>query len=261
MPQFDLAILSFGKLIGFVDSSGSFQWTWFGDPLDNSFKGMAANRAELGLILRALLDRNPEASPAFDQAAGLRWEALSPFSGASVGFVWNEDVGDPLQIGLGALTEIPISDQELALSVLARLLRITTNGEPSAELGKIRFTGSFPVPDFLQSASIAGEYDSGLTLFLTAEDSNDANGNRVLSFATPPSAAALNALPWDVARMATFVLRAWLRKEASGDTGRTAEGFPAPHRRSPLRDARRSSRRDPAVPAARRPDGHGAELR
>ncbi len=214
MPQFELALLSFGKLIGLVDTTGSFRWTWFGDPLVNSFTGMAANRAELGLILRAMLDRPPGDSPPFDAASGLRWEALSPFTGAEVGFVWNENVSDALQIGLGASTEIPIAEKELALSVLARLLKITTAGDPSAELGTMTFSGAFPVPDFLQAGAIAGTYDpaTGLTLSLTAQD---ADGSRVLSFATPPSPAAVTALPWDVARLATFVLRAWLRQEAS----------------------------------------------
>ena len=212
MPKFEVALLSFGKLIGFMDTDGVFNFTWFGDPKGNSFKGIAANREQIGQILRALLDRDASDSPSFDAAAGLRWEALSPFSGADVGFIWNEDTADPLQIGLGARTEIPISDKELALSVLARLLKITSLGDVSAELGKIRFAGSFPVPDFLQSASLAGEYDDGLTFTLTAADSN---GNRVLSLATPLTAPATAALPWDAARLATFVLRAWLRQQAA----------------------------------------------
>jgi hypothetical protein len=212
MPKFEVALLSFGKLIGFMDTDGVFNFTWFGDPKGNSFKGMAANRAQLGQILRALLDRDASDSPSFDAAAGLRWEALSPFSGADVGFIWNEDTADPLQIGLGARTEIPISDKELALSVLARLLKITSLGDVSAELGKIRFAGSFPVPDFLQSAALAGEYDDGLTFTLTAADPDN---NRVLSLATPLTAAATTALPWDAARLATFVLRAWLRQQAA----------------------------------------------
>src|SRR6185369_3969105 len=146
MPQFEVALLSFGKLIGFIDSSGTFEWTWFGDPKDNTFKGISANRAQLGAILRAMLDRDPADSPNFDiPAAGLRWEALSPFSGAQIGFVWNEDVANPLQIGLGASTDIPIDDKALDLTLLARLLKITAQGDVSAELGKVRFSGSFPV--------------------------------------------------------------------------------------------------------------------
>jgi hypothetical protein len=204
MPQFEVALISFGKLIGFMNAGGVFQWTWFGDPLTNSFSGMATNREQIGLMLRALLDRDPGDSPLFDQADGLRWEALSPFTGAQVGVAWNEDKADPLQIGMGARAEIPISDQQLELLVLARMLRITSAGAVSSELGEIKFSGSFPVPDFLQAATLEGAYTGSLGLVLTASTQAE---SRALGFPT-------GALAWDVTRLATFVLRAWLTQQA-----------------------------------------------
>jgi hypothetical protein len=204
MPQFEVALISSGKLIGFMNAGGVFQWTWFGDPLSNSFSGMATNREQIGLMLRALLDRDPGDSPIFDQVDGLRWEALSPFTGAQVGVAWNEDKADPLQIGMGARAEIPISGKQLDLSVLARMLRITSAGAVSSELGEIKFSGSFPVPDFLQAATLEGVYTGSLGLTLTASTQAE---SRALVLPT-------GALAWDVTRLATFVLRAWLRQQA-----------------------------------------------
>ena len=207
MPQFEVALISFGKLIGFMDDTGVFQWTWFKDPKGNTFKGMVANREHLGLILRALLDRAPADSPFFDPPVNeLRWEALSPFAGAEIGFIWNENKDNPLQIGMGASTSIPIAGKELDLSVLARMLRFNAGGNVSTEFGQVKFSGSFPVPDFLQSATLAGEYTTP-TQFTFSLGVSNSNGNRVMTFPT-------GALPWDIARLATFILRAWLSQKA-----------------------------------------------
>ena len=86
MPQFDAALISFGKLIGLMDSSGSVQWTWFGDPLNGALNGVPKNRAEIGALFRALLDRNPaDPNQVFDAAAGLEWEPVKPVDEIGIG--------------------------------------------------------------------------------------------------------------------------------------------------------------------------------
>ena len=210
MPQWEIAAISLGKLIGVMDSAGSFQWTWFMDPKTNTFKGIALNREHIGLLLRALQDLTAGDSPFYDQPLGLRWEALSPFDGASFGFVWNENKADPLQLGMGALATIPISTHQLTLSALGRMLRVTSGGVISTEFGQVRFAAGFPTPDFLEAGTLAGEYTNAFTFSLSVSDPNIADvSKKTRTFSYPTT-----AIPWDVARIAVFVLRAFLRQKA-----------------------------------------------
>lgn len=208
MPQFELALLSFGKLIGLMDDSGVVSWVWFANPFTNSMTGIPANREHFGGLLRALLDRGEGSSPYFDDSdpqKKLQWESLPASPPAQFGFVWNEQQPD-LELGLGGLGTIPISSQTLNLRVLAQMLKFSAGGNVSSNLGKLAFSAGFPVPDFLTSASASGNYDGSFTFGLTAADSN---GSKTLSFPT-------GKLEWDFPRLALFVLHAWVAKQADG---------------------------------------------
>ncbi len=210
MPQWEIAAISLGKLIGLMDATGSFQWTWFLDPKTNTFQGIALNREHIGLMLRALRDLTAGDSPYYDQPLGLRWEALSPVDGAGIGFVWNENKANPLQLGMGASAAIPIATHQLTLSALGRMLRVTTSGVISTEFGQVRFAAGFPAPDFLEAGTLAGEYTNAFTFSLSVSDPNIADvSKKTRTFAFPTT-----AIPWDVARLAIFVLRAFLRQKA-----------------------------------------------
>jgi hypothetical protein len=153
MAQFEVALLSFGKLIGLMNTTGSVQWTWFGNPLVNSMMGIPANRVHFGELLRALLDSPAGKSPYFDEPAKLQWEFLGPEQ-ARFGFVWNEE-GDPLQLGFGVLGTVPIGSRQLTVDALARILEINAAGNVSSALGGVRFGAGLPVPDFLHSRFMA----------------------------------------------------------------------------------------------------------
>lgn len=215
MANFPVALLSLGKFIGVMspDDSGVLQWTWFTKPKENTFTSMLANREFLGQIFHALLKDVPGESPHFGPDEDkLQWEQKT-IGPVDAGLIWNEKIDEPLRIGLGALGKIAIAGKEFDLSLLARMLKFTADGNVSSELGHLRFTAGFPVPDFLQAASLKGEYDNDLSFSLTAvrnltdPDNHDNDESRVLDSKT-------GTLVWDVARIAAFVLRALVRKQA-----------------------------------------------
>ncbi len=47
MPQLKNALLAFGELIGVMDDTGSVQFLWFLDPLNNAFNGFPQHRDHL----------------------------------------------------------------------------------------------------------------------------------------------------------------------------------------------------------------------
>jgi hypothetical protein len=53
MPQFDVALVSFSKLVSLLGPDGVVQWGWFLDPVKGSFASMPPNRQHLGEFLRA----------------------------------------------------------------------------------------------------------------------------------------------------------------------------------------------------------------
>src|SRR4051812_34066141 len=176
---------------------------------------MLANRVYLGRVLHALLHDEEADSPSFGPPVeNLRWEAFSVGQG-QVGFVWNEPTSDPLQIGFGGHVSFNIGNEPFALTVLARMLKLTAAEEVISRFGKVKFAAGFPVPDFLQSASLGGEYDDKFSLNLTV---TDPQGSREFILPT-------NVLPWDIARVGTFVLRAWLRKKAQDSPPAPSKNF------------------------------------
>jgi hypothetical protein len=216
MPQLKNALLAFGKLIGVMDDSGSVQFLWFLDPLNNSFNGFPQNRAhllELVQYLQASGDGNPPDSADFDAAAHLIWVPITISGNVSAGLIWNNDAS-PLDLGIGAKLKI---GQQLDLGVLARLIQMKVAAQfpnqITPEFGKFRVTGSLPVPDFIDSAAI------NLSIDATAAP-HVALG---LDVARKPNSAPQDArhfnvpnpnLAWDCARLAVFVLRAWVHSQA-----------------------------------------------
>lgn len=201
MPDFPLALISLGKWIGLMNQLGVIQWAWLGEPKTNTFKSLLDNRDQLGSFLQALLGDSP-VSPYFDpKTKKLRWKALE-LGPAQIGLIWNETTTEPLQISFGGLVNLPIASEPFDL--MARMLKFTAAEEVASEFGKFVFSAGLPVPSFLQSASLGGEYDSNLSLNLTVSDSQ---GSRELKI---PS----NPLPWNIARIGAFVLHAWLKKKA-----------------------------------------------
>ncbi len=56
MPDLKLALVSLGDLIGVFDPTGSLQWTWFLNPLDNALNSIPDRRDHLVPLIRALRD-------------------------------------------------------------------------------------------------------------------------------------------------------------------------------------------------------------
>jgi hypothetical protein len=93
MPNLDVALIAFGKLIGLMDGTGTVQWAWFADPLNKSLLGIPANRASLGVLMRALLELEDAATdPVFD-ANGLIWQPVLSSSPVAAPGPRSEGVG------------------------------------------------------------------------------------------------------------------------------------------------------------------------
>ena len=76
-------------------------------------------------------------------------------------------------------------------------------------LGEVTFAGTFPVPDFLSGGEITGEVGTGAnTVGLKA--SRTAADFRQLDY---PNAV----IAWDAARLAVFVLKAWIAQRAAAN--------------------------------------------
>ncbi len=215
MPRLDEALISLATLIGLLDNSGSVQWSWFPNIEADTLNGMQANRKQLGVILRALLDhsQSPD-SPLY--GPGLSWEPINVGANVGFGFVWNTPDGTPLQIGFGAEADVNLAGQKIDIAALVRLLTISA-GAITSDLGKVHFSGGFPVPDFLQSGAITGDLPpaapSGFPLDLTLDVTNKSAEKRTMSVAGNP------ALAWDAVRIAVFVLESWFRKQAVSNPG------------------------------------------
>lgn len=206
MPQFAPALISLTKLIAILDSDGVVRWKWFSDPLGEILKGIPANRLRLGEIIRALLDRDYPGTDQAYEGNTLIWEPINIGDDVQIGFVLTTD-GD-LRVGLGAKANFTIASQPLDVAALARLISISTGGNLAGEFGQARFTGTVPVPDFLKSAAISADYASpNLTVGLTVVDAEDRS--RTLQYPN-------NVIAWDAARLATFVLQAWIHQQAAG---------------------------------------------
>jgi hypothetical protein len=202
MAAFDVALIELGHLLGFFKQGGEVDWQWFGDPLGRTITVMPAERERIGAIVRALLERTSPTG-AFDSNAN--WEPIVDTNNVGLGFAWS--ASGPLQIGLGAKANVPIGAQQITLATLARLLQV--DGTVTPKLGQVTFAGSFPVPDFLSAGEIVGEIGTGTnTVGLTA--SRTPSDTRTLEYPN-------TVIPWDAARLAVFVLKAWIAQRAAAN--------------------------------------------
>jgi hypothetical protein len=213
-PDFIQAGLALAKLIALLDENGVLRWEWLGDPRGEVLNGIPNNRAQLGHMLRALLgDADTKDAPF--AAPSLVWAPIKfADDQIGVGFVWDADTQKPLAIGVGAKADFTFGDKQLDLAVLARLFNIT-NQRFDSDLGDIFFAGVFPVPDFLQSGSISGGISGGAIeppISLVVQDLRTGPENtRTLAISNNVQG---DILAWDHVRIALFVLRAWLHKQA-----------------------------------------------
>ncbi len=220
MADFDVALVRLGTLLGLFAapddaSPGSVRWQWFTDPLGEGFASMPRNREELGGIVEALLG-----NPAADFGDDDRWAPFGEWGGVGLGFTWSKSAApasDPLRIGLGASVDAPVAGQQIELRVLARILRILGAAKDvDHELGQVSFAGSFPVPSFLAKGELGGSVSptpADITVWLAATETRDnVPDRRQLTYLHPPG----EVLAWDTARLAVFVLRAWIRQQAAG---------------------------------------------
>ncbi|HEY4359259.1 MAG TPA: DUF6603 domain-containing protein [Acidobacteriaceae bacterium] len=215
MPKFEAALEALGKLIGLMDSSsGSLQWSWFGDPLTNSLKGIPVNRETIGVLMRALMDHpDSDTNPKFDDPKKLEWEPIKPTTDIGLGFVWNSDTTQPLEIGFGANASFDVASQKLTLELLARLIKIDSTGKLTAEFGQALFSAGFPVPQFfLNSGSFGAEYTDHFALTLAATNKD----SKTETIKAPPNAGdpLTKTLAWDSARLATFIVHSWIHAKS-----------------------------------------------
>jgi len=202
VPEFQLALLSLGYLTGIFDpDDGKLRFEWVTDPLGHSLTAMQDNRVHLGSMFQALLDRPRGAAQSFSD--GHSWEPLNIGDAVEIGLVWN-DAGDPLALSLGG--KATFGAAQSGLTIRGRLVDIADSG-PTVRLGQLEFSGDLPVPEFLDKATVAGS----LTPVVVELHAFDAQGREAL--VTPSSAAPA----WDAARLAVFVLRAWVHSRA-GET-------------------------------------------
>lgn len=208
MPNPTQALLGFGKFVAFLDDDGVVQFGWIGDPLARSLNEMPGRRDRLHEVLQGLIPgEGTDPKPAFP-LDGMVWEPINLGSVIGVGFAWNPGgANDPLRLGLGAAANFGVGDQAIDLAVLARLIKIQS-GNLTAEVPEVVFGGSIPVPDFLQSASLEGALPSPIQLSLTVNES--ATSDRTLDI------TKTNELAWDSARLAIFILQAWVRAQTTG---------------------------------------------
>ena len=212
MPKLSDALISFGKLIGFMDTGGTVQWSWFGDPLKNSLTGMPRNRAQFGVMLQALLDETDTSEKVYSAAGNLLWERVT-LSTAGIGIVWNKDSDPPampLQLGLGARYSTTIASQATTFGLLAQTIQIDPAGNLTSQFGQFSLDAGIPVPDFLKSASLTAAYTNHLELSLTATETHNLSKTLHVS---PPS----TTIPWDAARLAAFVVHAWVKIRAEAN--------------------------------------------
>lgn len=117
------------------------RFEWFGDPVEESLLGIPAHREKLGLLLRALLDQQERADgkdEPFAAATDLVWVPFQFAQGqVGVGLVWNSDKDAPLGLGVGAKAAFSVSNKQVALAVLARLVSINNELAAGAGVGDL----------------------------------------------------------------------------------------------------------------------------
>jgi hypothetical protein len=205
MPQLGPALISLAKLIALLDANGTVRWAWFADPASETMQGIPANREQLGVVVRALLDRQlPGQDAVFN--ADLAWEPVNLGDQVQAGFAWTP--AGVLRIAFGVKAAFALGSQPLDLTVAARLVSISPQGSLAGEVGQVRFAGNVPVPDFLQSATLDGEVGQAITFDLTIVDAD--GRSRTMAFVPNP------VIQWDAARLATFVLQAWVHQLGTG---------------------------------------------
>ncbi len=177
---------------------GVVQWKWFFDPLNESLKGIPANREHLGQIIRAILDRQYPGTDQQFEGNALLWEPISLGEDVEVGFIWT--ASGPLVIGVGSKADFTIASQNITALLLARLIEISEAGSLSGKFGQIRFGGAIPVPDFLTSATLVGDTQPSFQIALTVVDKDNPVRTRALSTQSP-------VIAWDAARLATLSCR------------------------------------------------------
>ena len=128
----------------------------------------------------------------------------TPITSAS-GPAWS--AAGPLRIGLGAKANVPVAGQQITLATLARLLQIA--GTVTPQLGQVTFAGTFPVPDFLSGGEITGEVGTA-TNTVGLKASRTPSDFRQLDYPN-------TVIAWDAARLAVFVLKAWIAQRAAAN--------------------------------------------
>jgi hypothetical protein len=199
MAAVDVALVELGHLLGLFKSNGEVEWAWFGDPLGRALTTLPAERERIGAVVRALLERTTPTG-AFDGSAN--WEPVLDTANVGLGPTWS--AAGPLQIGLGAKADAQIGGKAVTLAVLARLLQVANS--PIPQLGQVAFAGTFPVPDFLSAGEITGDVGTN-TNVVGLKASRTPSDARQLDY---PNAV----LAWDAARLAVFVLKAWIIQRA-----------------------------------------------
>ncbi len=174
-------------------------------------------RSHLRDLLRALIDPSRLNTPDRTiDAVGYAWEPISITSGVGIGIAWNT-TGDSLDLALAADAEFT---DILTLAVLAKLFHIK-NGSLGGDFGNIKFGGTFPVPDFLKS----GTLDGTITLTPAAQppqitlgvtDKSAPARSRAI---TVPTGPPTEVFAWDCARVAIFVVEAWIKQQAQNNGG------------------------------------------
>jgi hypothetical protein len=202
MAAFDVALVELGHLLGLFKANDQMDWEWFGDPLGRSLASVPAERERIGALIRALLERSSPTG-AFDGDAN--WEPILDTNSVGLGPTWTKT--GALQIGLGAKANLQISGKPITLAALARLLQI--DGTVTPRLGEVTFAGTFPVPDFLSGGEINGEVGT-VTNTVGLKASRTAQDFRQLDY---PNAV----IAWDAARLAVFVLKAWIAQRAAAN--------------------------------------------
>ena len=217
-PNIEQALISFAKLVALLEGdTGALRWQWFADPGDETLGSIHNRRAHLRDLLRALIDPSRLNTPDRTiDAVGYAWEPISITSGVGVGVAWNT-TGDSLDLALAADAEFT---EILTLAVLAKLFHIK-NGSLGGDFGNIKFGGTFPVPDFLKS----GTLDGTITLTPAAQppqitlgvtDKSAPARSRAI---TVPTGSPTEVFAWDCARVAIFVVEAWIKQQAQNNAG------------------------------------------
>jgi hypothetical protein len=188
------------KLIGLLDdTNSSVQWQWFKNPASLVRNIGAAPTSDLDKFYHDLTDHQLGSpwSPT-SQLSEVHWVPFG--NGVSVGPAWRGGQSTAgLLLGVGG--SIGLGD--LQLTLVASIVDGDSQGLHFSA-GTVGFDGSLPHPGFLASAAISGSVGlSSPTGRLTVVS---ASANQQPIALTPSSPYFF----WDILRMATYILRAWL---------------------------------------------------